>query len=300
MGIFTDKIVDILTKLPDPVIWRFAKRYIAGSTIDDGLHVVNDLHRRGCLSTVDVLGEDVQSESDAVKAGETYRCFIEAAQHLGFPVNISIKLTQMGLKIDRELTVSNCLKIAHLIDKHKFFLRLDIEDSTTTDDTFQIYRHLKTFSNRIGFAIQAYLKRSEDDLKNLLKSGSINIRICKGIYRESADIAFRDKSIIRQNFMNLVNLTLDNHSYVAIATHDQWLIQKSLEVIQKRNLTSEKYEFQMLHGVGMGIRQKLIDNGHKVRIYVPFGDSWKAYSLRRFRENPRLIFYVIKNLISSG
>jgi len=297
MSILTDVMVDVISRMPEAVIWRFARRYIAGADLEAGLSVMRSLHDKGMLNSMDILGEDTESEDDAERAGAEYIELIEGMKRTGLPGNISLKLTQLGLKVNPEKTVWRVTELAERAHRAGFFFRLDMEDATTTDQTIALYRQLRENNPQTGMVIQAYLKRSVADVRSIITDLPANIRICKGIYREDPSIAYKDRQQIRDNFMTLLRLILDMKSYPAIATHDPYLIRGALDEIRRRKLDPDAYEFQMLHGVGYKWRKILLNQGHKLRIYIPFGAAWRAYSLRRFRENPTLAFYVVKNLV---
>ncbi len=296
MRFLTNLFVDVLGIMPEPIIWRFAKKYIAGSELRHGLEVQADLHAANFTTTMDILGEDSEVTEDAEKSVVEYEKLIAGVAKSGIPSNISVKLTQMGLTFEPDTTAQRIQRLAELSAENGLFFRIDIEDSTTTDITFEIYRNLRKKIPRVGTAVQAYMKRTVNDVDKMLNEGPTDLRICKGIYKEHPDIAFRDRQEIRKNFMTIIRQVMDGGGYPAIATHDDWVIDESLKEIKKRDLKPEQYEFQMLYGVGEKLRKQLIADGHRVRVYIPFGDAWKAYSLRRFRENPTLGYYVIKNI----
>lgn len=297
MSMLTDLMVDLISGMPESFIWRFARRYIAGPRLEDGMRVMKDLHDSGILNSMDILGEDTETEEDAQRAYQEYVELIAGMSKTLLPGNISLKLTQLGLKVDPEKTLSRVRDISERAGQAGFFFRIDMEDSTTTDATIDIFRKLRETNKKTGMVIQAYLKRSVDDVRSILEEEPANIRICKGIYREDAAIAYHDRQTIRDNFMDILRLILDMKSYPAIATHDPYLIRGALDEIRRRKLAPEEYEFQMLHGVGFKWRKMLLDAGHRLRVYIPYGAAWRAYSLRRFRENPTLAFYVVKNLV---
>lgn len=300
MSLLTHSMVNIIEKLPEGLIWKFARRYIAGADIQSGLDVREELYREGMLNTMDVLGENTESNLDADKAMEEYLSLIRGMSRYDIPGNISLKLTQLGLLLDFEKTYERVLRVAEAAWQQGFLFRLDMEDATTTDQTIEIYFRLKERDPRTGIVLQAYLKRTLDDVIKIVDFGDANIRICKGIYKESASIAYYDKQVIRDNFMASLRVMFDKGSYPAIATHDPFLIRGAMSEICGRGISSDSYEFQMLHGVGFNLRKQLLKEGHPLRIYIPFGASWKDYSIRRFRENPTLAFYVIKNLVLRG
>ena len=293
----TNAMVDFIDRLPEGLIWKFAKRYIAGPALSDGMNTMSELYGQGMVSSMDILGENTESNLDADLAYREYLELIDGMEKTGHPANISLKLTQLGLTIDEHKCFTRVEDIASKAWKKGFFFRLDMEDATTTDQTLDLFRHLRTKSEKVGLVIQAYLKRSIDDVRKLTEENKVNIRICKGIYKESPKIAYQDRQKVRDNFLDIMRVILDMGSYPAIATHDPFLIRGALKEIQRRQLLPENYEFQMLHGVGFKFRRELLSDGHVLRIYVPFGAAWRAYSLRRFRENPTVAFYVVKNLI---
>jgi proline dehydrogenase len=297
MGLLTNTMVSIIGSFPEMVIWRIARRYIAGSQIQHGIEAMEMLAGRDILSTMDILGEDTARDSDADSSVEEYKMLIEAISKTDVKANISIKPTQMGLNLDPDNAADRMMSLARAASNAGLFLRLDIEDSTTTDQTFRIYDAIRQATEKSGAAIQAYLKRSCEDVDRLSAKGPVNMRICKGIYRESEEIAFHNRQKIRENFLELIRMVFDREGYPAIATHDKWVIREALTEIKRRNLQNDQYEFQMLYGVRERMWEELRDAGHRIRIYVPFGIAWRAYSLRRFQENPRLAYYVIKNFV---
>jgi proline dehydrogenase len=300
MGVGSKALVELVSRMPETVIWRFARRYIAGLDIQDALNVREELYGLGMLNTMDILGEDVMDTNQIDETFSLYHSLVEKMYASKIPGNISVKLTQLGLKADPDNLESRVRTLAELAGTHNILVRIDMEDATTTSFTLKLYDALRQDLPRIGTVVQAYMKRSKTDVLKLTEKENTNIRICKGIYKESPDIALQKRGEIRDNFMNLLRILLDRNAYPAIATHDPVLVKQSLEEIKRRGLTPDKYEFQMLHGVGFNMRKMLLDGNHPLRIYIPFGSAWRAYSLRRFRENPKLAFYVLKNLISSG
>ncbi len=300
MGILSKAFVETVSYMPESVVWRFARRYIAGTEICDGLKVRSDLYSRGMLNTMDILGEDIEDLEQINIINRLYCELVSEMHSSQIPGNISIKLTQFGLRADPVNLFSRVRELTEYAGEHGIFLRIDMEDATTTSTTLDLYNVLRQDGHKVGAVLQAYLKRSQEDVIELSKNAPSNIRICKGIYKESPDIAFQNPDDIRDNFINILGLLFDMNSYPAIATHDPILIKRSLEEIKQRRLSPEQYEFQMLHGVGFNLRKMLLDEGHPLRIYIPFGKAWRAYSLRRFRENPKLAFYVLKNIVSIG
>ncbi len=235
--------------------------------------------------------------SEATAAKEACLQVLDAIEANGVNGNLSLKLTQMGLKIDKAACIENVAEIVDRAKKYKNFVRIDMEDSSCTDDTIEICLKMRERYPRVGTVIQAYLKRSENDVKMLAEKG-VNLRICKGIYDEPASIAYKDREEIRRNYMKLVEIMMDHNVYVAIATHDKVLIDHAYQEIARRGLNPDQYEFQMLLGVAEKLRKQILNDGHYLRVYVPFGEHWYPYSLRRMKENPELAGYIVKNLFN--
>jgi proline dehydrogenase len=291
--------VAALEAMPVGLLWRFARRYVAGVTLDEAVRVVRDLNTRALLATLDILGEHVASPAEARADGAAYGEVLHTIQRDGLSCNISVKPTHMGLKLDRGL----CREILRglALEAHRLgtFVRLDMEDSTCTDDTLALYEALSQETPDIGVVLQAYLIRSQEDARRLAGKGA-NIRVCKGIYREPAAIAFQDREAIRQNFIALLEILMGAGCYVGIATHDPWLIEKAIRLIGRLEIPRDRYEFQMLLGVRPDLRERLRSDGQRVRVYVPFGEKWRAYCLRRFRENPEILRQVLRALCRRG
>jgi proline dehydrogenase len=298
---FINKLtVAALPMVPKFIVRKFAARYIAGETLADAVRVVKELNAEGACATLDVLGEDTSRAEDAQRALREGEEALDAMAREKLDSNLSVKLTQLGLKMDRELCLNNLRELVVAAKSRGNFVRVDMEDSSCTTDTLDIYRALRGegFTN-LGVVIQAYLKRSEQDVRELVKMGA-NFRLCKGIYVEPPEIAFKQFEEINQNYLRLLRIIFEANCYVGIATHDEALTDGARKLIQEFGLKREQYEFQMLLGVRRGLRQSLIQDGHKLRVYVPFGSEWYRYSLRRFRENPKMAGYVLKAIFSKG
>lgn len=293
---FNRLIVWILPIFPKPFIWIFSKRYIAGKTLDEAIQTAKSLNEEGCLVTMDVLGEDISDLKEATAAKEECLRMIAALHEFGIKGSASIKLTQLGLQIDPEACYQNVKEILTFAKQSNCFVRIDMEDHTTTDATLELYRRLRKDFNNLGTVIQAYLFRSQDDVKELIKDKIANLRVCKGIYIEPKSIAFKRKNQIRDNYKDIIHLMLDSGSFVGIATHDKVLVGRSLSLIDGYKISRDKYEFQMLLGVTEKLRRKLVQDGHAMRIYVPYGEQWYAYSMRRLAENPGVAGHIVKNL----
>ena len=243
---------------------------------------------------MDLLGEDIKDANETEEVKNGIISILRAINEKKLDSNLSIKPTQLGLKIDKELAYENIHAVLDEARKSGNFVRIDMEDATTTEDTIAIYRCLrKEGYNNTGVAIQAYLHRSETDVQALVKEGT-NLRICKGIYNESPTIAYKDRQEIRKNFLKLLRIVFEGGSYVGIATHDDFLIDGAYQLIQEFGLDRTKYEFQMLLGVREKRRDEIVRNGHRLRVYVPFGEKWYAYSMRRLKENPHMAWYITK------
>jgi proline dehydrogenase len=279
-------IVRLLPAVPKPVVQLFSSRYIAGSTLEDALRVVRRLNGEGKMATVAVLGEEITKVSEARAIAQTY-CEVFAAIESGrLDSNVSVKPTALGLDLSYDLCRENLESVLREAAKSGNFVRIDMEDSSTTSDTLRLYRELRErgFDN-VGVVLQAYLRRSLDDVRALADLEP-NVRLCKGIYIEPPSIAFTDNEAVRANYVRCLDALLDAGAYVGVATHDEWLIGQALTRLQR--LQPSEYEFQMLLGVREQRASELVAAGHRLRVYVPFGEHWYQYSLRRLQENPAM------------
>lgn len=294
---FNKLLVSLMPLAPRFFVKLISKRYIAGENTSDAISTCLDLKSQGFRTTLDILGESVNNEDQANAGRDEYLELISEVANSDIDKNISLKPTALGLGISRELGLKNISQIIKKADQSDIFIRIDMEDSPYTTQTIQIHDEIRQEFRQMGTVIQAYMRRSLDDVKTLAGGGS-NLRICKGIYKESADVAFQDDAEIRQNFLYLIREMLTQGAYVGIATHDPYLIDESLKIISELKVTPDKYEFQALLGVPIMKRlRELLNEGHRVRIYVPFGSEWYAYSSRRLKENPDVAGYVIKNIL---
>lgn len=298
MNLANHLILLFIQLLPKVLVKPFAMRYIAGEGLDDAIRVVKALNSKNLMATLDVLGENVTKEEESVVAVRTCVEVLRAIHENHLNSNLSIKLTQFGLKLDEAFCYSNVKRLLEIASGYNNFIRIDMEDSSTTSSTLNLYERLRSdgFEN-LGVVIQANMRRSEEDVRRLV-SMKANVRLCKGAYVESEAIAFREKEGIRLNYLNLLKMLLESRCYVGIATHDDFLISGAYQYIQKMNLKNTDYEFQMLSGVRTKLRDKIVTGGHRLRVYVPFGQHWYAYSIRRFKENPQIILYVLRALFS--
>lgn len=296
MNIFDKLIVWTIPFVPKFFVRRVASRYIAGTTLDEAIDTIKNLQHQGCCATIDVLGEHIDRKEQAEFAVQEYLTALDKISQEKLDANISIKLTMLGLKLDVEFCLENTRKLAQRAKELGNFVRIDMEDSSCTTDTLKVYKELKKSYDNVGFVIQAYMRRSLLDIREQMNTNSkINVRVCKGIYIEARDIAYKDKDIVNSNYSMLVEELLKNGNYVGIATHDEKLVWSAFKIIDMLNLTNERFEFQMLLGVDEELRRLIVSGGHKLRVYIPYGKQWYEYSIRRLKENPKIARYVLKN-----
>jgi len=298
MRLLNNLVIALLRITPKPVLFLFARRYISGSKLSDAVRVVKELNSKGISATIDLLGEEVKNEGETRKVLEEYKRVVDAIVAEGLDSGISIKPTHYGLRISKELCYRNIREIVSYARQKGVFVCIDMEDSTTTDDTLEIYERLREegFEN-VGFVLQAMLRRTLKDAQRLGKWKPV-VRICKGIYKEPYEIAYHDDWVIHRNFGLVAEEIVKQGGYPAFATHNDRMIWEALRVIHQYGLKPDQYEFQMLYGVRERLRDILVKEGHRVRIYVPYGEDWKPYTIRRFRENPDMLGYVIKALFT--
>ena len=285
-----------LPLVPRPLVRRIARRYIAGDRLAEAVKVVRALNGNGYMATLDVLGESVSSGDLVEHAVQEYLRALRAIRDERLDSNVSVKLTQMGLKLDPALCLSRMRSLCRAAAELGNFVRIDMEDSSCTGPTLDLYRTLRAEGvANVGVVLQAYMRRSHRDVRELPERS--NVRLCKGIYVEPRAIAYQDRAVIRKNYARLLEEMLDRGFYVGIATHDEELVWEALQIVDRRAAGREAYEFQMLLGVDEQLRGLIHGEGHRLRVYVPYGDNWYAYSLRRLKENPRLAGYVALNLL---
>jgi proline dehydrogenase len=290
-------IVSALPAVPKPVVRLISQRYIAGERIEDACRVVKNLNGAGKMATIDVLGEEVTTPEEARHIAYAYDDVFRAIDEQGLDSNVSVKLTGMGLKLGREIAKQNLQRTVRLAAARGNFVRIDMEDSSCTDDTLAIYRELREDGlDNVGIVLQAYLRRTLDDIASLADL-TPNVRLCKGIYVEPLKIAYQDFDQVRANFFRALGALLEGGSYVGIATHDEWLIHEATRLVARYRRAREQYEFQMLLGVRERRGDELVRDGHRLRIYVPYGEQWYAYSLRRLQENPKIAGYIASDTV---
>jgi proline dehydrogenase len=285
-------IVRVLPAIPRPVVRKLSQRYIAGSELSEACRVVSDLNDEGKMATIDVLGEEITSREEATALLAEYEDVFETIEREGLDSNVSVKLTGLGLKLDHDFCRDNIATLVRDAGARGNFVRIDMEDSSTTTETLDIYRELRGQGlDNVGVVLQAYMKRTLADIASLADPRP-NVRVCKGIYVEPPDVAYQEFETVRINFVEAVEALLDGRVYVAVATHDDWIISEVLTLIEERGLAPEEYEFQMLLGVRPELGDELVREGHRLRIYVPYGRQWYEYSLRRLQENPKIAGYI--------
>lgn len=293
-------ILASLNITPKSVVRMFANSYIAGESISDAVSTVKKLNKLNCRASIDLLGEYVTDKEQTLKEMDLRYAVLDAIIDNSLQANQSIKLTSLGLGIDEEFCFENTLEIIKRAKEKNIFVRMDMENSPYHDKTFKIYYKLRDMGyDNVGVVIQAYMKRAAEDLQELAKYNA-SIRLCKGIYVEPESVAFKDFDAVNDNYKKLLNFLFDNKMYTGIATHDDILINHALKEIKERKLSKEMYEFQMLLGVREQRRDEIIKLGHNMRIYVSFGDDWYGYSMRRFKENPKIAGHVFKALFNGG
>ncbi|HTR02688.1 MAG TPA: proline dehydrogenase family protein [Thermoanaerobaculia bacterium] len=292
-------VVRTLPLVPRPLVRSIASRYVAGETLDEAIATVRALNADRCMATLDVLGEDVTRLDETEATVIEYQRALAAIAAQGVDSNISVKLSALGLKLDPDHCRHQFARIVEAARAHGNFVRIDMEDSPVTELTLQIYFEFLKKYERVGIVLQAYLRRSLEDGRRVAQVGG-NVRVCKGIYVEPASIAFQDREEIRDGYMRLLEALLAAGRYVGIATHDPVLVERALALVARLKLTRDQYEFQMLLGVARTLRRRLTSEGHRLRVYVPYGEAWYAYSVRRLKENPAIAGHVLKGLFAPG
>lgn len=287
-----------------PPAWQVASRFIAGKTSQEAIQVSQQINQKGMLVTLNYLGESVATENDAAVAREAIIQLIQQIYQNDVKATVSIKPTQLGMHIGLEIIRKNLQMILHAAEKYNTRIRLDMEDSSVTEDTLKLYRTLRDedgFGQRIGIVIQAYLFRTEADIQALAKEGAW-VRLCKGAYKESSDFAFPEKADTDANFLRMAKLMLNdeaqkNGMYPCFATHDELIIRQIMQYSQKHHIDKESFEFQMLYGVRRDLQEEINDEGYRIRLYIPFGEAWYPYFMRRLAERPANLWFFLSNLV---
>jgi proline dehydrogenase len=286
-------IVRLLPAVPKPVVQRLSSRYIAGPSLDDAMRVVRKLNAKGKMATVDVLGEEITTADEARAIAGQYHDVLARIDEEGLDSNVSVKLTGLGLEIDDDLVRENLEAVVLDAAARSSFVRIDMEDSSTTDRTLALHAGLRADGHaNVGVVLQAYLRRTMADLVGLE-----NVRLCKGIYLEPPEIAYREYEAVRANYVRCLEALVAQGTYVGIATHDEYLIGEALRIVRDAKLPKDRYEFQMLLGVRSDRADALVADGHRLRVYVPFGVHWYEYSVLRLQENPKIAGYVASDVL---
>jgi proline dehydrogenase len=299
MSLFSRLVVTTLPLVPRFMVGRVASRYVAGESLDDAVETVRRLNAAGALATVDVLGEAVTDRDRAEAAVAEYLRVFAAIQEHRLDANVSIKLTLLGLAIDEALCQGHVERIAAAAAERDNFVRIDMEDRTTTDAALRVYHALQPRFGNLGVVFQAYMRRTLADIAALPAEGA-NVRLCKGIYIEPREVAWKGYETVRHNFVAALEKLLAQGVYAAIATHDEYLVCAAAALLERYRVPRDRYEFQMLLGVDAELRRILLAAGHRLRVYVPYGRDWYPYSIRRLRENPEVARHVVRATLGWG
>jgi len=296
MSIFNRLVVATLPLVPKFIVGKVASRYVSGEMLEDAIRTIRELNGEGAMATVDLLGEEVKDRGKATEALDNYVGIFDAIQEHELDCNVSVKLTQLGLHIDEAFCRDNAEKLVETAVAHDNFVRLDMEDRHCTSATLRIYRHLHERHGHVGTVLQSYMRRTLQDVAELPEEGA-NIRLCKGIYIEPREAAWKDYETVRLNFLAALEKLLTQGVYVGIATHDEYLVCGAVAMLDRLKVPRDRYEFQMLLGVSAELRRILIAEGHRLRVYVPYGRDWYQYSTRRLRENPAIAGHVMRGFL---
>ncbi len=299
MNFLNKALVNTIPILPKSLVRVFANKYIAGDNIGEAVKTVKELNGKKFMATMDVLGESITSKEEAIKSKDESIEVLDAIKKNNLDSNLSVKLTMLGLKTDYAMCTSLFNEILEHAKSLNIFVRIDMEESAVTDITIQMFEEMRKKFDNVGLVLQAYLRRTEKDIIRLTEQKT-NFRICKGIYIEPEAIAFKGYQEVRDNYLKVLRLALERGAYCGIATHDDYLITGAEKIVSDMGLTKQQYEFQMLLGVRENLRDQVLSRGHRMRIYVPFGQRWYEYSIRRFQENPNVAGQVLKSIFSNG
>jgi proline dehydrogenase len=302
---FNKFVAAILPYFPKKFIWIFSRSYISGENIDDAMRVSKDLNSKNIKVTLDVLGEFIKTLDEAESNKKEYLNLIDISYKNNINGNFSLKPTSFGLLLDKEICYNHIREIVEKAASVRGFIRIDMEDSPCTDDEIVLFRRLKSeFPANVGLVVQAYLRRTLKDVEQMAdlnsQSAPLNFRLCKGIYVESESIAFKKYEEINSHYLEDLEFMFRNKIYAGIATHDRTLVESSYNLIRNYNVPRDMYEFQMLYGVTPKLRESIVNEGHNMRVYVPFGKQWFGYSTRRLKENPKMASHIIKALFYKG
>lgn len=275
---------------------KISGRWIAGETLPEALEVAKNLNLEGRLATIDHVGEDVTTPEKAIAFAQDYHNILAGIFFENLNSNVSLKPTQIGLGVDEELCYNNFSGILEVVDSFNNFVRIDMEGSDYTQKTIDMYKRLRKKHDNVGIVMQSCLYRTEEDIDDLLKLDT-NFRLCKGAYKEPADIAFPNKKDVDKNFIKISEKLLLSGTYQAFATHDEKMIEHIKSFAKAKGISRDMFEFQMLYGVRRELQQKLVDEGYKVRTYVPYGEEWYPYTMRRFAESWHNLWFVLKDVL---
>ena len=277
---------------------KFASRFVAGETIETGVAAARELSRRGITSSLDLLGESVTAEAEAATARDLYLAMLDRMAETGVEVNVSVKLTQMGLDIGEDICLGNMLRILEKAKALQGFVRLDMEGSDYTQRTLDFFSRkiFPGYGKHCGVVIQSMLRRSEQDVSDLVAMGA-RVRLCKGAYLEPAEVAFPDKADVDRNYVRLMQRLMSDGNYPGLATHDEAIIRQARDFAREQAIANDRFEFQMLYGVRRDLQDRLRQSGHNMRVYIPFGTQWYPYLMRRLAERPANIAFLLGNVV---
>ena len=298
MSLLNKIIINTIPILPKKVVKVIADKYVAGQSIDEAINKTEYINSKDYEVTIDLLGEHIQELSEVNNITNIYLNLLKKINENNLLSNISVKPTHIGLDISKDIFRENAFKLVEKANELNNFIRFDMENSFTTDATIETFKEIQKSYSNVGTVFQAYLKRTFSDLENLMDR-KINFRLCKGIYNEDSQIAYKTYDEINANYLKIAELAFKNENYIGLATHDLSLTQKLYDLIDKHNVSSQNFEFQILYGVPMkGWLKRHLKNNFKVRVYLPYGPQWYEYSIRRLKENPNIAKYVAKSIFS--
>jgi len=302
---FNKFVAAILPWFPKKFVWVFSRSYISGETIEDAVRVSKDLNSKNIKVTLDVLGEFIKTLDEAEENKKEYLNLIDVSYKNGIDGNFSLKPTSFGLLIDKTICYNHIREIVSKAASYNGFIRIDMEDSPCTDLEIELFRKLKLeFPQNVGLVLQSYLKRTLKDMEGMLDLNNsetpLSYRLCKGIYVEPEDLAYKKYEEINRHYLEDLEFLFRNKIYAGIATHDKPLVEGAYKLIEKYNVPKNMYEFQMLYGVTPNLRESILNDGHTMRVYVPFGKQWFGYSTRRLKENPKMATHIIKAIFYKG
>ena len=282
-----------------PLTRMMVKRFVAGFTLADALEALDSVKAQGMTWTVDVLGESVATREAATASADRYIEVLDALAERGLDANVSLKLTQMGLEIDRDFCLENVSRVVNRAKEIGAFVRVDMEDHTKTQVTLDVVRELHDIHHEVGAVIQSYLRRSGDDVEGLIRD-QIRVRLCKGAYDEPAEVAYRTREEVDDSYVRLMERLLTDGRYPALATHDDRIVDRALEFVAENDISPDRYEFQMLFGVRRDLQERLVLARQTVRVYVPYGTQWYPYYMRRLAERPQNVIFILGSVLREG